>query len=218
MADLTSGAWVLAIDTSTEWAGVALTDGAHIIEQNWLAGRHQTTQVMPEVERLLAITAVAATELSAIAASTGPGSFSGLRVGLAIANGLAVAANVPTIGISTLAITQRPWSGLGRPVVAVVKAGRHRYGWGDDSTGSGLLNGTIAELVDFLREGSPAIVVGELDDADAVRIRELTSATVPHVPDRLRRAATLAMMGWDIWRAGEYDPAAILEPVYLHRT
>jgi tRNA threonylcarbamoyladenosine biosynthesis protein TsaB len=218
MSEQSTPGWVLALDTSTDWAGVAVTDGRYLAEQNWLAGRRQTSQVMPEIERLLATAAVPPAELSAVAVATGPGSFSGLRVGMAIANGLAVAAGVPTIGVSTLAISQRPWAGLGLPVVAVVKAGRHRYGWGSDSAGAGPVNGTIVDLVEYLRQVTPAIVVGELDDEDAVRIRELAGATVPHVPDRLRRAASLASMGWDIWRAGEYDPGAILEPTYLHRT
>ncbi len=50
---MTDAQWLLALDTSTDWAGIALTDGEVLAELNWTAGRRQTTQVMPEVERLL---------------------------------------------------------------------------------------------------------------------------------------------------------------------
>ena len=45
---MTDAQWLLALDTSTDWAGIALTDGEVLAELNWTAGRRQTTQVMPK--------------------------------------------------------------------------------------------------------------------------------------------------------------------------
>ena len=104
--------WLLALDTSTDWAGVALTDGTALAELNWTAGRRQTTQVMPEVQEMLRRMGVEVESLGAVAVAVGPGSFSGLRVGMAIANGIAVATGIPVVGISTLLLTIHGRSGL----------------------------------------------------------------------------------------------------------
>src|SRR3954452_1035151 len=90
-------AWLLAIDTSTESVGLAVTDGAQLRDYQWLAEREQTTTVMREIERLLESAGVDRTRLTAIAVATGPGMFSGLRVGLAIAKGLHIGLGIPLI-------------------------------------------------------------------------------------------------------------------------
>ena len=210
--------WVAAIDTSTEWAGVALTDGANLVELNWSAGRQQTTQVAPELNRIMQTAGIAIADIGAAVVATGPGSFSGLRVGISIANGMAMAADIPVIGVSTLASTVWPWQSDDKTVVGVVRAGRARYAWASDRDLADAITGTISELVEFIRESRSAVVVGELAEVDAIRLRELTDAHVPPAPGRLRSAGNLAQIGWERWRAGGYDPIAIPEPIYLHRT
>ena len=121
--------WLLALDTSTDWAGIALTDGEAMAELNWTAGRKQTTHVMPEVERLLGTLGLTAAHLGAVAVATGPGSFSGLRVGLAIASGLSIATGIPVLGVSTIELTVHGWRDVPGLSVGAVRAGRSRYGW-----------------------------------------------------------------------------------------
>ena len=215
---MTDAQWLLALDTSTDWAGIALTDGEVLAELNWTAGRRQTTQVMPEVERLLGTVNVTAAQLGAVAVATGPGSFSGLRVGLAIANGLSIATGIPVLGVSTIELTIHAWRDLPGMAIGVVKAGRSRYGWASADAIDEPLTGTIGELIEFVRVHDASIVLGELSEEDVIRVRELTDVIVPPTPDRLRRAGTLARMGWERWRSGDFDPLAIPEPVYLHRT
>lgn len=209
--------WLLALDTSTDWAGIALTDGEALAELNWSAGRRQTTQVMPETQRLLGAMGVGVESLGAIAVASGPGSFSGLRVGMAIASGISVASGIPVIGVSTLLQTVHGWTGSARPVVGVIRAGRSRYGWAIDADIERPATGSVSELVEVVRQIEAAIVVGELIDEDAIRLRELTGALIPPIPDRQRRAGTLARIGWERWKSGEFNPAAPLDPVYLHR-
>lgn len=210
--------WLLALDTSTDWAGIALTDGETLAELNWTAGRKQTTHVMPEVERLIGTLGLSAAHLGAVAVATGPGSFSGLRVGLAIANGLAIATGIPVLGVSTIELTVHGWRDLPGLAVGVVKAGRSRYGWASADGIDAPLTGTIGELIEFIRVRDASVVLGELPEEDAIRVRELTRAIVPPIPHRLRRAGTLARIGWERWQSGDFDSGSIPEPVYLHRS
>lgn len=214
----TEAGWLLALDTSTDWAGVALTDGNALSELNWTAGRRQTTQVMPEVVRLLETTGIDASALGALAVAIGPGSFSGLRVGMAIANGISVATGIPILGVSTLELTLHGWAGISGTVVGVIRAGRARYGWASADDIANPISGDISELIDFVRAGEHELVLGELSGEDAIRLRELTGVIVPPAPTRQRRAGVLAQIGWDRWRSGEGNRANGMEPVYLHRT
>jgi tRNA threonylcarbamoyladenosine biosynthesis protein TsaB len=93
---------LLAIDTSTQLAGLALYDGAVQAELVWVAGRRHSAQVMPQLERLLRLLDMEVTALTAVAAARGPGSFTGVRVGLAAAQGLAVALDLPVYGVCSL--------------------------------------------------------------------------------------------------------------------
>jgi len=215
---MTDAQWLLALDTSTDWAGIALTDGEVLAELNWTAGRRQTTQVMPEVERLLGTVNVTAAQLGAVAVATGPGSFSGLRVGLAIANGLSIATGIPLLGVSTIELTIHAWRDLPGMAIGVVKAGRSRYGWASADAIDEPLTGTIGELIEFVRVHDASIVLGELSEEDVIRVRELTDVIVPPTPDRLRRAGTLARIGWERWLAGGFDPRTIPGPVSRHGT
>src|SRR4051812_32034901 len=101
--------WLLAIDTSTEMVGLAVTDGAVWRRRQWIGGRHQTAQVMGEIERILDSEHIGRADLAAVAVATGPGMFSGLRVGLAIAKGLHLGLGLPVIGVSTIEITIEPF-------------------------------------------------------------------------------------------------------------
>jgi tRNA threonylcarbamoyladenosine biosynthesis protein TsaB len=218
MGDATAQGWLLAIDTSTDWAGIALTDGAALAELNWTAGRQQTTQVMPEIQRLIGRMGLEPEDLGAVAVAIGPGSFSGLRVGMAIANGLAIATGIPILGVSTILLTVHGWSSPPERTIGMVRAGRSRYSWARADTIENPTTGAVSELIEYIRIHEVATVLGELLDEDAIRVRELTDAVVPPVPVRLRRAGTLARIGWERWRSGDFDPLATPEPVYLHRT
>ena len=210
--------WLLAIDTSTDWAGVALTDGSSLGELNWNAGRRQTTQVMPAVERLLATMKIGVGSLGAVAVAVGPGSFSGLRVGIALANGIAEATGIATIGTSTIEVTLHGWSEVTGPAIGVVTAGRARYCWACADDNGQPVTGTIRELASFVQERGARVIAGELSDSDATWIRLETGVLVPPEPARLRRAGSLARLGWDKWNGKEFGQWSGLEPIYVHRS
>jgi tRNA threonylcarbamoyl adenosine modification protein YeaZ len=94
---------ILAIDTATSAVVVALgrSDGTPVAVTSWPAGHRHGEQLLPSVERLLAEVGVARGELRAIVVGTGPGAFTGLRVGLATAKALAHGIGCPIAGVAT---------------------------------------------------------------------------------------------------------------------
>ncbi|WP_105902445.1 tRNA (adenosine(37)-N6)-threonylcarbamoyltransferase complex dimerization subunit type 1 TsaB [Vibrio gangliei] len=94
---------ILALDTSTENCSVALMIDDRIIARSEVAPRDHTKKILPMVDEVLKEAGITLQELDALAYGRGPGSFTGVRIGIGIAQGLAFGAELPMIGISTLA-------------------------------------------------------------------------------------------------------------------
>ncbi|HET9114223.1 MAG TPA: tRNA (adenosine(37)-N6)-threonylcarbamoyltransferase complex dimerization subunit type 1 TsaB [Burkholderiales bacterium] len=93
---------ILAFDTATEYCSAALWLDGDVLERSALAGRTHSQLLLPQCQSLLAETEMNLGQLDGIAFGMGPGSFTGLRIGCAVAQGLAFAAGLPVIGISSL--------------------------------------------------------------------------------------------------------------------
>src|SRR5690606_24475380 len=93
---------ILAIDTSTDACSVAYLAQQECIERFELAAQSHTRRLLPMVDDLLAEVGVSLSQLDAIAFSRGPGSFTGLRIGFGSVQGLAFAADLPVLPVSTL--------------------------------------------------------------------------------------------------------------------
>lgn len=220
----TAQRWLLAIDSSTDQAGVALFDGQGLAELTWTAGRTQTTSLLSEIDHLLRLQRVELNEIAAIAVATGPGAFSGLRVGFGIAKGLSLARGTPLLGVPTLDAAALPWSAQAAQVVAVVQAGRGRIVWAEYGRVDGAwtqtappLNGTPAELIARCTAfSSNATVTGELGDALVSELTSLPGIAVPDITLRLRRPGSVAELAWVRFSRGESDDPGSLAPVYLH--
>ncbi len=94
---------ILALDTSTENCSVALTADGKIISCSEVSPRGHTTKILPMVDDVLREAGMTLNEVDALAFGRGPGSFTGVRIGIGIAQGLAFGASLPMIGVSTLA-------------------------------------------------------------------------------------------------------------------
>ena len=94
---------ILLVDTATTRAVIALggADGTVIDERGWTAGYRHGEELLARVDALLGDRGLAPAELAAIAVGTGPGAFTGLRVGIATAKGLAHALGLPIVGVAT---------------------------------------------------------------------------------------------------------------------
>jgi tRNA threonylcarbamoyladenosine biosynthesis protein TsaB len=219
-----TSSWLLAIDTSSSQAGIALFDGRSLSSRSWPADRSHTTTLLCEIHRMLDGGGCEVSDLAAIALAMGPGAFTGLRVGFGVAKGFHLATGVPLIGVSTLEATALPYAVCGCPVVAVVAAGRGRIVWATyTATDTGLSesslprNGVVEELAGELQGRDRVIVTGELDDDQEAVLTALSNVVVPPAPLRNRLPGSLASLAWRRWRAGEVDDAVLLEPVYLSR-
>ena len=93
---------LLALDTSTQLCSVALTFNGEVSEELVDIPRGHTQHILPAIKKLLCLRGLGLNCLDAIALTAGPGSFTGLRIGMGVAQGLAFGADLPVIPISTL--------------------------------------------------------------------------------------------------------------------
>src|SRR5579862_828576 len=118
-----SGMRILGIDTATRRASIGvLVDGAIVAEQSELANGSHAVTVLPLIADTLQRAGVAVRDLDAIAVSCGPGTFTGLRVGLSIAKGFAYATGIPVVGVPTLEALARTVSPPHATVCTVLDA------------------------------------------------------------------------------------------------
>ena len=117
---------LLAIDTSSRYGGVALADASGVVTESrtWHTRMNHTAQLMPAVSGILQNHGLAVADLTGCAVALGPGPFSALRVGVSAAKGLAMAANLPIIGVDTLALEAARHLQPGRITIAWLDAGR----------------------------------------------------------------------------------------------
>jgi len=94
---------ILAFDTSTEWCSVAVGDGDEWHARDERAGQTHSERLLPMVRAALAEAGWALTDLDGIAFGAGPGSFTGIRIGCGVAQGLGLGANLPVVPVPTLA-------------------------------------------------------------------------------------------------------------------
>lgn len=212
---------LLAIDTSTEVAGLALYDGDRISEMTWAAGRNLTATVLGEIQRLLAMNGRQARDVAAVGVATGPGSFNGLRVGMSVAKGLALGFGLPLVGVVTLDAVAYPHARARMPIRAFVAAGRGRVVYADYRHRNGrwvrqseMRNAVLDQLAEGLTERT--ILVGEVPVDSAERLEEHALVTLPSPALRLRRPSYLAEIAYRRWQQGDVDRLEALEPVYVH--
>lgn len=124
---------ILAIDTATEACSVALWNDGTTFAHFELCPREHTQRILPLVRAALADAEVKLTDLDALAFGRGPGSFTGVRIGIGIAQGLALGAELPMIGVSTLAtMAQGAWRKTGATrVLAAIDARMGEVYWAE---------------------------------------------------------------------------------------
>lgn len=214
---------ILALDTSTAIASVALYDGTVSAEITWYSGRNHSVELMGQVENLLKLRRLSTTDLEAIAAAIGPGSYTGLRVGLAAAKGLCLALSVPMIGVCSLDVLAEGQAASSLPVRPLLDAGRHRYATavyrreGETMNRLSPIEGrTVPEILAALSEET--LLCGDLGEVRASPDLEASRhARLASPASSLRRAGHLAEMAWKRLRRNEVDDPRRLEAVYLSR-
>lgn len=208
---------VLAVDTTTARESVALAEGGAVRGEVRLnpADSH-STRLMPAVAFLLQSLDLAPGDVEGYAVAAGPGSFTGLRVGIGTVQGLALAAGRPCAAISALDALAVRAAGSAEWIVAVMEAPRGEiFGAIYDSEGRPRGEPVAAPLAAFL-EGVPdgAAFIG--DGAQRYRPAIVAARPAAVFPRRsLFLAGTLAVMGEAVLAAGRGRPASELRPLYL---
>jgi tRNA threonylcarbamoyladenosine biosynthesis protein TsaB len=224
---------ILAIDTSTERLGVALLHGEVCAYRHLQLGTGHANQVLGLVEELLQECVIDRTAIDAIAVCRGPGGFTGLRIAIGVAQGLALALDRPVVPVSGLRVLAAAATGAGgRPVVAVIDARMGEFyaaAWTDAAAAAAgaaplcpeallkpeALVAQVGQLVgsadgalggQFVGPGVTALA------ADGHGLVSLMDVTVePAWPD----ARLLAALGRQGLLAGEGVSAEVAQPVYL---
>jgi tRNA threonylcarbamoyladenosine biosynthesis protein TsaB len=149
---------LLAIDTSTRNVGLALFDGSQILaEYTWNSADHHTVELAPAVQDLMKRVHINFGSIQAIGVAIGPGSFTGLRIGLAFAKGIALTLKIPVVGIPSLDILAAAQPPFRLPLAAALRAGRGRLavGWyqpANPQAGSTLPQPSELDMTDQMAE------------------------------------------------------------------
>ena len=214
---------LLAVDTSTQSVGIALFDGNQILcEESWISRRYHTVELANAVQSNLFRAGLTAADLHVLAIASGPGSFTGLRIGLALIKGIAYTHQLPVIGIPTLDITARAVPVRDTRLAAVLQAGRNRLavGWYKVEDGSWIADGPLENLTfdELLKKiDQPCILTGEINEEirQTVEDHDLIDAASPTLA--LRSPKYLAELAWNRWQDGTVDDILTLSPTYLHK-
>lgn len=214
---------LLAIDTSTRSVGVALYDGVQIVsEKVWLSQQFHTVELAPTVSELIDRAGTSLGDLQVVAVAIGPGSFTGLRIGIALAKGMALAGRLAIVGVPSLDILAASQPIDDKPLAAILQAGRGRIavGWYKNYSGEWKADKKVQvmtpkELANGIK--SPTIVCGELSEEERRLLRrKRINVKLASPAQSLRRPSFLAELGWQRWKKGESDDPAVLAPEYLH--
>jgi tRNA threonylcarbamoyladenosine biosynthesis protein TsaB len=214
---------LLAVDTSTQMLGLALYDGSRVLSESiWQSRARHTVELAPAIDRMLKQNNITPADLTGLAVATGPGSFTSLRVGLALVKGMALALKIPIAGIPSLDIVAASLPPSELPMAAVLPAGRTRlavcwYSYAGDGwkfTGEMKVQ-TAQELCDEIRQ--PSIICGEMTaDERQTLSRKWKNIQLASPAQGSRRPAWLAELGYKRLELGEADDPVTLAPIYLH--
>ena len=209
---------LLAIDTATSAISVALHDGESVLaESSTLDARRHGEELAPGIVEVLTRAGASPADVSAVVAGTGPGPFTGLRVGLVTARTFGFACGIPVFGVCSLdALAHQVWlgdaAGLGQSCVVATDARRKEVYWARyDITAGGVVRRgepMVAKAEAIIEEvrGLPVIGRGGLLYADSFG---------PRVGPLDVSAGALADLGARALAAGDELPPA--EPMYLRR-
>jgi tRNA threonylcarbamoyladenosine biosynthesis protein TsaB len=218
---------ILALDTSTSLATVAIAVGERIAAESvFNTDRTLSARLIPEIERLLALAGVSVADIDLFAACTGPGSFTGVRGGIATVQGLALAGAKACVGFSSLTLLAMNFPLAAHPVCSMLDARKDEVYAALFDCSAAIPAAQLGDCVlppdrflDLLREttGAPVIFCGD----GALRYRDLIAgrmgrqALFAPFPLNTTRASNGALLALHAIRNGESLEPSRLLPTYL---
>ena len=213
---------LLALETSAAVGSVALATKAGVLVRTIASPREQTDQVLEHADALLAEAGIGLADLAGIAFGRGPGSFTGLRVSAAVAQGLSAASGVPVLPVSSLlCLAERAWRehGCERALVCVDAHMGEVYS-AETASRAGVVAVVGAEHLSqpqdvAVPQGSGWWAVGSGFASHAAALATAAKAAVRVLPDLIPSAIDLLPQARRDLEAGRAVAAAAALPVYL---
>ena len=219
---------LLALDTATEACSAALLIGDQVIERNEIAPRRHAELILPMIESLLGEAGISRRQIDAIAVGRGPGAFTGVRLAISVAQGLALGLDVPVVPVSSLAaLAQDAPNGIDAPILAVIDARMGEiYAGAFRRASDGMVVAIGSESVGPVsRLLVPQVTTGRAQGWSVVgsgwlAYRDALSAQMPAPPafadgERFPRARAIARLAAPQLAAGRGVAAEFALPVYL---
>ncbi len=216
---------LLAVDTSTTSCSVALFKGDRLLaEAVYTEGKTHARHLLSIIHTILKGCRWDPADIGGFAVTRGPGTFTGLRIGISTIKGLAAATQAPVVGISSLAALALPFAVLDCPVVAMIDARRGevyhaRYRGGIDAPNPetpvdvGAPEAAAAQLPEnAILVGSGAVLYREVFAARRPRIR------FAHATQHVIRAASVGMLAMPRFKAQDVDCIDDLVPEYVRKS
>lgn len=210
---------LLAIETSTEACSVAVYADGAVLARHELAPRRHTQLVLPWADELLAEAGLRKSQLDAIAVGRGPGAFTGVRLAIALVQGLALALDRPVLPISTLAVLAM--QGQGERILAAIDARMGEVYLGEFARDAdGLVTAAGEEIIcpparAPLPESAVSGVGTGFGAEHGALVARLGAALAGFDASVLPHAADLAKLAVRAFARGEAVDAARIEPAYL---
>lgn len=220
---------IVSIDAATRYSGLAILDD-EVLRGEWLvsSGLTHSQRLMPALDFLLQETNLTIQEIDALVVSQGPGSFTGLRIGLATARALAQGLQIPLVGVPTLELWAAAFAGGDGLVLPLLDARRNEFYMAlYRKTGQVLeclipprqqpLIGMAELLAEF---NGPIWAVGDAVERDAELLKAALGERLQITPEcyRVPRPSVLAQLGLERLRKGEVLAYHQLRPLYLRQS
>ncbi len=218
---------ILAVETATAWQSVALLEDDQVVAtHDQEAGGAHGSLLLPAIDQLLTKSKVRLSELDGLCCSAGPGSFTGIRVGLATCLGLRAASGVPLTLVPTLEAMVRSVQGESRPLCPVLESRRDEvywalFRWMGEAQWERIVNeqvGTPRALAQSLTEHTVMFGLGWSSIEAEIRAALPEPITITVGPDHAFKPSAIhvAHLGMERIRRGEIAGSAVA-PWYVQR-
>jgi tRNA threonylcarbamoyl adenosine modification protein YeaZ len=207
---------ILSIDTTSEFGSIALTGRDRVIEEVLLHSPDGFGHILfPQIEKLLARHGLSANQMDCFAAASGPGSFTGVRIGLAAAKGLGEAVSKPVVAVSNLRALA--FFGTAQLRATVLDARRGEiYGAMYNAALEAVVEEAVMKFPAWLKT-LPAAGF-EFVSTDFTPFRSFADADVPVVTAPRALAAAIGRMAWAEFEAGRASDPAAIDANYIRRS
>ena len=213
---------ILSIDTATPTLSIALkTDNSY--EERVVDGNFSHSEdLLAEIEDILKRAAIKIQDLDLLVCTRGPGSFTGLRVGMATLKGFSSALDIPLVSVGTLEAAEQSIGFYPGKILTVIDAKKKRYYLRLSKNGKPLMDeidGNVSDVTKHLEDGEELIITGPDAKAFETKLKEEMPSLKTIVDDMAPRNLSKAMISLALKQLDETGPDDIGQgPVYIRRS